>query len=104
MPLARRTVAAAAVPLVVAGGLFLAACDRGRTGTGETSGAAADSATARLQIAYPQEGTLFPPEIVAPTFTWEDKTTGVDRWNVVVHDDGAEVLRETVDAQRWRPS
>jgi len=105
MPLARRTVAAAAIPLVVAGGLFLAACDRGRTGTGETSAAAADSATARLQITSPQEGTLFPPEIVAPSFTWEDKTTGVDRWNVVVHDDGgAEVLRETVDAQRWRPS
>jgi hypothetical protein len=50
-------------------------------------------------------GTLFPPEIVAPTFLWEDKTSGVDRWDVVVRDDsGSEVLRETVDAQRWRPS
>ena len=29
-------------------------------------------------ITYPQEGTLFPPEIVAPTFLWKDETSGVD--------------------------
>ena len=62
-------------------------------------------AAASLQITYPQEGTRFPPEIVAPTFVWEDQTAGVDRWNVVVRDDsGAEVLREAVDTPRWRPS
>ena len=29
---------------------------------------------AGLQITYPLEGTLFPPESVAPTFVWEDET------------------------------
>src|SRR5262245_24525242 len=106
MPWARRPVAAAAIPIVVVAGLFVAGCDRGAAGTQAGSGAAAaPAAAAQLQITYPQEGTLFPPEIVAPTFTWEDKTNRADRWDVVVRDDsGAEVLRETVDAQRWRPS
>lgn len=105
MPWARRPVAAAAIPIVVVAGLFFAGCDRGAGGTREIGASAADPATARLQITYPQEGTLFPPEIVAPTFLWEDKTNRVERWDVVVRDDsGAEVLRETVDTQRWRPS
>lgn len=104
MPWARRPVATAAVPIVVAAGLFFAGCN-GDAGTPDSIAAAADPAAARLQITYPQEGTLFPPEIVAPTFVWEDKTSGVDRWEVVVRDPtGAEVVREAVDAQRWTPS
>lgn len=67
--------------------------------------AAADAATSPLRITYPADGTLFPPEIVAPTFLWEDATGGAERWDVVVRDAaGAEVLRESVDAPRWRPS
>jgi tetratricopeptide (TPR) repeat protein len=105
MPWARRPVAAAAVPILVVAGLLFAGCDRGAGGTQASGAAAANPATAQLQITYPQEGTLFPPEIVAPTFTWDDKTDRVDRWDVVVRDDsGADVLRETVDAPRWRPS
>ncbi|NJD66228.1 MAG: tetratricopeptide repeat protein [Chloroflexi bacterium] len=73
--------------------------------TGVSLVAVADTAGAGLQIAYPQEGTLFPPESVAPTFLWEDKTPDVHRWDVVVRDDGGrEVLRASVDAPRWRPS
>jgi hypothetical protein len=109
MPWAPRPVAAAAIPIALGAGLFLAGCTRDSgtrdPGTQEIIAAAADAATARLQITYPLEGTLFPPEIVAPTFVWEDKTSDVDRWHVVVRDDtGAEVLREAVDAPRWRPS
>jgi len=67
--------------------------------------AVVDAAEARLQITYPLERTLFPPESVAPTFVWEDKTGSADRWDVVVRDDtGGEVLRASVDAPRWRPS
>jgi Flp pilus assembly protein TadD len=89
---ARRSVAVAAViSVVLAGGTFIAG--------------AADATDARLQITYPLEGTLFPPESVAPTFVWEDKTGNADRWDVVVRDDtGGEVLRASVDAPRWRPS
>jgi len=57
-----------------------------------------------LRITYPADGTLFPPEIVAPTFTWED-AGGAARWDVVVRDAaGAELAKESVDAPRWRPS
>lgn len=64
-----------------------------------------DAVPAPLRITYPAEGTLFPPEIVAPTVTWEDASGRSDRWNVVVRDAaGAEIARESVDAQRWRPS
>ena len=42
---------------------------------------------ARLQITYPLEGTLFPPESVAPTFVWEDGNGGASHWDVVVRDD-----------------
>ncbi|MEO8133952.1 MAG: tetratricopeptide repeat protein [Betaproteobacteria bacterium] len=97
-------IAIAAIPVALAAGLFLAGCKRD-PGTPEIVAAAADAASARLQITYPQEGTVFPPEIVAPTFLWEDKAGDVDRWDVVVRDDtGGEVLRAAVDAPRWRPS
>ena len=29
-----------------------------------------------IEIKYPLDETLFPPEIVAPTFVWSDKTDG----------------------------
>ena len=64
---------AAAVALATA--LLVAGCDHDPS-THEIV-AAAD---AGLRITYPQEGTLFPPEIVAPTFTWEDQTGKADRW------------------------
>src|SRR5512140_2114954 len=67
--------------------------------------AAADAAEGQLQITYPLEGTLFPPESVAPTFVWEDGTGNAHRWDVVVRDDtGGDLLRASVDAPRWRPS
>ncbi|HWP67263.1 MAG TPA: tetratricopeptide repeat protein [Candidatus Limnocylindria bacterium] len=68
-------------------------------------GAATAPGIAQLDITYPQDGTLFPPDIVAPTFVWKDQTRGVDRWHVVVRDDtGADVVQALVDAPRWRPS
>jgi hypothetical protein len=81
--------------------LLVAGCDRD-----PTSKEIARAATAgRLHISYPLEGTLFPPESVAPTFVWADETGSVDRWYVTVLDDGgAEVARATVDAPSWRPS
>lgn len=58
-----------------------------------------------LRITYPLDRTLFPPEIVAPTFTWEGGPRDGGRFEVVVRDgQGAELARESVDAPRWRPS
>ena len=36
--------------------------------------------TADLEIVYPEDGTLFPPEIVAPTFRWEAGAEGAAVW------------------------
>jgi len=75
-------------------GLALAGCDGGRS----------DGAAATLRITYPQDGTLFPPEIVAPTVLWSDEGSESGPWDIVVEDDrGEEVLRESVTERRWRP-
>ena len=58
-----------------------------------------------LEVKYPLDGTLFPPEIVAPTFVWSDETEGVKDWVVLLRfDDSGEVLRFPSAEPRWRPS
>jgi Flp pilus assembly protein TadD len=58
-----------------------------------------------LEINYPLDETLFPPEIVAPTFVWSDTTEGVKAWTVLLRfDETGEVLRFPAAEPRWRPS
>jgi len=59
-----------------------------------------------LAIKYPLDETLFPPEIVAPTFVWDDKTEGGEQWVVLLRfdDDSGEVLRFPTAEPRWRPA
>jgi hypothetical protein len=59
----------------------------------------------RIEITYPLDETLFPPEIVAPTFAWNDETEGVARWEVLLQfEAGDEVRRFPTAEPRWRPS
>jgi tetratricopeptide (TPR) repeat protein len=59
----------------------------------------------RLEIRYPLDGTLFPPEIVAPTFVWSDETAGVERWELMLRFEGDDgTLRFTAPEPGWRPS
>ena len=60
----------------------------------------------RLQINYPLDETLFPPDIVAPTFVWSDETPGVTSWAVLLRfgDGDGEVLRYATTERNWRPS
>jgi tetratricopeptide (TPR) repeat protein len=98
-------IAVAAIGL--AAGVLAAGCDRDPSAQEilAAAPAAASAAEPGLQITYPQEGTLFPPESVAPTFVWQDSTARVDRWYVVVRDaGGTDLLQAAVDAPRWRPS
>src|SRR5262245_36684391 len=91
-----RVAGAAIVPLALVAAVSLAGCSRDRA-THETAAApaAAHASEAGLRITYPLEGTLFPPESVAPTFVWQDDSGRVDRWDVAVRDDtGGEILRE----------
>jgi len=62
-------------------------------------------ASGQLEIQYPLDETLFPPEIVAPTFVWNDGTDGVESWKVLLRFAGEDtVLRFESAEPRWRPS
>ncbi len=43
-----------------------------------------DAGYGSLTIRYPLDQTLFPPEIVPPTFRWEDTSAGSDSWLVTI--------------------
>ncbi len=58
-----------------------------------------------LEVKYPLDETLFPPEIVAPTFVWSDDTTGVGQWDVLLRFGGeTDPLRFATTEPSWRPS
>ena len=54
---------------------------RGSRSQSETTAAA----VSRIVIDYPVEGSVFPPEITAPTFFWHDSNENVKRWAVQIH-------------------
>ena len=59
----------------------------------------------QLEITYPLDETLFPPDIVAPTFKWKDGTAKVAQWQVLVQFDGQQdVMRFQATESQWRPS
>jgi tetratricopeptide (TPR) repeat protein len=92
-----------ALPLVAVAVLVPAIAGAGPLPAAKT--VAATTPASGLRIGYPADGTLFPPDSVAPTVVWTDETGHVDRWNVVVRDHaGADVVAASVDAARWRPS
>src|SRR5215467_1749478 len=99
----RSAVVAAVISVALAVGLFVTG--GGRDAAAQEMVAAGQRPTdSQLRITYPLEKTLFPPESVAPTFVWEDKTENADHWTVVVRDDtGHSVLQDVVEgAPRWR--
>jgi Tfp pilus assembly protein PilF len=58
-----------------------------------------------LEVKYPLDETLFPPEIVAPTFVWNDATEQVEKWTVLLRfGNSDEALRFPTTEPRWRPS
>ena len=44
---------------------------------------------ATIRIDYPLQGSVFPPEIVAPTFAWQDAQPLADAWQIEVRFSGA---------------
>lgn len=63
-----------------------------------------DAGHARLEIAYPFDGALFPPEIAPPTFRWTDPDASCDAWLVALEfaDGNPPVLGRT-EEKRWTP-
>jgi len=57
-----------------------------------------------VRMVYPQEGTLFPPEIVPPVFRWEDANAQVDAWLVQADPgDGRPPVSRVARAHQWTP-
>jgi tetratricopeptide (TPR) repeat protein len=40
------------------------------------------SASASITVDYPEEGSIFPPEITPPTFIWRDAGDGAKKWRI----------------------
>jgi len=57
-----------------------------------------------LEITYPYDGALFPPEISAPFVSWNDNNTGAGKWLIKVSfaNDFPPVYGLT-DKKRWEP-
>jgi tetratricopeptide (TPR) repeat protein len=92
----------AGICLLLAAALAVSACGKG---SGPAPLAFPSEPSGRIEIKYPLDETLFPPEIVAPTFVWSDETEGVAQWMVLLRLDGEqELLRFPTTEPRWRPS
>lgn len=63
-----------------------------------------DADIEQLEIIYPLNGTLFPPDITAPTFRWKENNLDIQNWHVEVRMDGSRKL-ETADTEQpqWKP-
>lgn len=58
----------------------------------------------RLSVLYPSDGTLFPPEIVAPVFRWEAPRRDGTVWLILVElPDAGPRLDFTSDGAQWTP-
>ena len=61
-----------------------------------------EGGAAELRIAYPLDESLFPPDIAAPTFRWNQAPADADAWFVVIGGEGAESWRSPVlTDSRW---
>ncbi|RPJ30319.1 MAG: hypothetical protein EHM35_12730, partial [Planctomycetaceae bacterium] len=69
------------------------------------AGYRADANYAGITISYPGDGTLFPPEIVAPTFWWTDANPKCSAWLVRIElGNGASTMSFLTREPRWTPS
>ena len=55
---------------------------------------AAEASQNAITIDYPQDGSIFPPEITPPTFTWHDTSETAREWRIVIRfADGSTSIR-----------
>ena len=59
--------------------------------------------TAAITIDYPEDGSIFPPEITPPTFLWRDEGKGVASWKIdISFGGGAAAIHATSKGERPR--
>lgn len=60
---------------------------------------------AGLTVTYPYDGAVFPPEIAAPVFSWQDSASGVFSWLVTfAFENGRGPIYARVDAPMYEPA
>jgi len=70
-----------------------------------SAGSEADCSPEKLSIIYPPDEALFPPEIAAPTFRWEDDKSEAERWQVTIEFQGESAsVCSWCDVAEWTPS
>ncbi len=63
------------------------------------------TAGAGLEITYPHDQTLFPPDIAAPTVRWTDSSDMASLWRIEVRfEDKGNALGFEADGGDWRPT
>jgi hypothetical protein len=61
------------------------------------------SQLAPITLDYPEDGSIFPPEITPPTFLWHDASTAANAWTIdVAFSDGSAGLHAASAGQRLR--
>ncbi|MCK4343961.1 MAG: PD40 domain-containing protein [Bacteroidales bacterium] len=64
----------------------------------------ASGVAGNLEITYPLDETLFPPEIVSPTIHWKDETKEADTWIVIIEAEGiGKPIFHFSDQAFWQP-
>ncbi len=61
---------------------FIGAVSMPRAGGPASRTVGRDAVPAPMTIDYPEEGSIFPPEITAPTFLWHDGAKAAVRWRI----------------------
>jgi tetratricopeptide (TPR) repeat protein len=90
--------------LVLGAMLTLGACE-GDTIEEPAPPEVSSAPTGQLELTYPLDETLFPSDIVAPTFLWSDEADGTEQWVVQLQFNGNdEALRFPTAEPQWRPS
>ncbi len=55
-------------------------------------------------IQYPYDNALFPPEIAAPMFKWDDRESGAKTWEITIEfEDGSPPIVAESDMTEWSP-
>ncbi|MGD0774524.1 MAG: hypothetical protein ABSC05_17055, partial [Candidatus Solibacter sp.] len=74
----------------------------GLAGLGVVS-AFAQSGTVPILIDYPADGSVFPPDMAAPTFLWRDPAPGAVSWRIdVSFADGSAAIHVAAKGERMR--
>ena len=102
--IAHLTIGIAATAVVIGAGIAIILCRRPYDVEHILAIYDSDAEYGALEICYPLDETIFPPEIVPPTFTWEDADADSEAWLVTVGfrngKDGIETLTREC---KWKP-